>query len=595
MRRYWHIVRNHHIDFHPLTFFLIGIAIGILTAFFHVSNSTQAESATQQTVTVQVSGSMDDVNEITGSFGGAFDSNTPPTNRSMWIGGNSSAFAGLRFANVTVPQGATIRSAKLLFYTPTQQWIYTEMEIAAENNGNANSFSITELPSKRALTTAKINHSSDKKWAANSWNELANIASSIQEVVSRSDWNSGNSIAVIIRGAGGEFGRKYVSSADGGKGAKLEITYTMSSAQPTQSPTSTPTPLPSPTPTPQPTAVPTMTSRPTLTPTPTPILNVSPTPTPAGSGLTSLEYGTWVPQGSQCSKEIHDSYYVIGTDGKKYSTWHPARDPKTGCVFGHEHGDDPRTAIVDNTLPAFGYAGEAAGMFEGHTGFKVFVANAGTVNDEGRTNLHNSRIVFHMGTGGTKRFTERFHSMEYKVITNDGRKMFVQGLADIGQVGTICDNPRQQRTVMAFGCRLESSYEIWENVLRIRKNGETIAAAITSTAVFDPILVMDPADKTRVVYTWSDEANQIFVFSDDRSYYRGCERESYHGPTNWYNNGSGSSTVYYTDAYGNVTPNGTLKQEISQHGYKNFIATNDGLSQFKYRKSACVSGLGLSN
>jgi hypothetical protein len=43
---------------------------------------------------------------------------------------------------------------------------------------------------------------------------------------------------------------------------------------------------------------------------------------------------------------VHDSYSVIGPDGKRYPTWHPpvVTDPSTGkkCAFGYEHGRDPR-------------------------------------------------------------------------------------------------------------------------------------------------------------------------------------------------------------------------------------------------------------
>jgi len=35
--------------------------------------------------------------------------------------------------------------------------------------------------------------------------------------------------------------------------------------------------------------------------------------------------------------------------------------------------------------------------------------NQGTANDEGRTALTSTRLVFHMNTGGTGRFTEADH------------------------------------------------------------------------------------------------------------------------------------------------------------------------------------------
>src|SRR6478736_2448808 len=74
-----------------------------------------------------------------------------------------------------------------------------------------------------------------------------------------------------------------------------------------------------------------------------------------------------------CPAWVHARYTTAGPDGKQYPTWHPPIDPEFGCLFGHEHGADPRTANADATLPAFGYAAALMGMSEPHEGFKVFV------------------------------------------------------------------------------------------------------------------------------------------------------------------------------------------------------------------------------
>ena len=56
----------------------------------------------------------------------------------------------------------------------------------------------------------------------------------------------------------------------------------------------------------------------------------------------------------ECSREIHDSYYVVGPDGRKYPSWHPPThvDATTGavCYFGHEHGDNPAGSAMWNDL-----------------------------------------------------------------------------------------------------------------------------------------------------------------------------------------------------------------------------------------------------
>lgn len=70
---------------------------------------------------------------------------------------------------------------------------------------------------------------------------------------------------------------------------------------------------------------------------------------PAADGVPAAgaAFGRWRPgPADTCPKPLHDAYLVIGPDGKRYPTWHPALglDPRTEqpCSFGHEHGRDPR-------------------------------------------------------------------------------------------------------------------------------------------------------------------------------------------------------------------------------------------------------------
>ncbi len=80
--------------------------------------------------------------------------------------------------------------------------------------------------------------------------------------------------------------------------------------------------------------------------------------------------------------------------------------------------------------------GEPNGHEEPHEGFKVFIANPGDVNDEGRVNRVYSRSVFHMGTGGPKRFGMQQHSAEIRVIHPEfGLKAFTQLMMNTGGIG----------------------------------------------------------------------------------------------------------------------------------------------------------------
>ena len=175
-------------------------------------------------------------------------------------------------------------------------------------------------------------------------------------------------------------------------------------------------------------------------------------------------------------------------------------------------------------------------MDEAHEGFKVFVINRGTTNDEGRTATTSTRVVAHMGTGGAKRFVERHHSLEFDLVAPDGHEVHVMGMADTGFAGSICDRDQSLatptttddigRTVVVIpgvGCDADGSlYEIWRFTLDVGR-----ATVVASTAVFDPITVLDPYDPGQAVLTMG-------VYPQFGPQF-GCDRESYHGPVHWRN------------------------------------------------------------
>lgn len=575
---------------------LVGILAVSMVSLGNFKGDIRSQAAVlASTATLAIQNSSDIANEDGTEFktGGS----------SAWVGtgqSTSSSYLGLRFQGDTVPKGAHIDSAKIEFTPNSTQWIAVKTKISGESSVAPASYGSSSKPSSRGLTSASKDISENSKWEAGKWYSY-DVTPVVQELVN-SDGRS--VIAFVLKGSGGQWGRKFVYTS-GANAPKLTISYT-SSTETTA--TSTPVVTASPTVSATPTASPRATASPTVTPTQNPTATPTMTmpPTTGGSGAIFGIVGADTL--GACSATVHDKYVVTGPDGKTYRTWHPAKDP-SGCTFGHEHGDNPATSNIytGNSVP-FGYiaAQLTPPMDEPHAGFKCFVHNKGTVNDEGRTMQHDAYYCFHMGTGGPARFTARFHSLDSHLKSASGYVMNLQGMADVGNVGTLCDNPRQARTVQGLGCKIDSAYEIWANQLAIRNKGNSVANMIVSTAVFDPITSMDPADKTRIVYSWSPEAQQqIFRFNNPRDNFRGCQREAYTGPASWYN--AGGSQVYYTDPYGNIVNGGVLKQEISNintsanSGYLLFgvglrmTESSNAQTQFKFRRSACVSGLGIKN
>lgn len=333
---------------------------------------------------------------------------------------------------------------------------------------------------------------------------------------------------------------------------------------------------------------------PTPTRPPATATTVPPTPTrPLATATTIIPTPTATPPGQpvpvagqQCPTWVHDRLTTAGPDGRLYPTWHPPVDTQYGCWFGHEHGDDPRSSRANPRLPAFGYIGQLVGDNEPHNGFKVFVQNQGAVNNDGRTLAHDSRMVFHMGTGGPNRFVTRFHSLEYDFVARDGsgHEVHVMGMADTGGVGSICASPREGKTVMVLPglCGTTSPYEIW--AVKLNVGGKTSVNA--SFAAFDPITIMDPANPTR-----------LLAMGDYYPQYGaglGCKREAYSGPV-YYSNSSGP-TSFRTNAFGQLDPNGPITQYVSLHNDLGVMMTTDRTqTQAKLGSNSCVSNLRSPN
>lgn len=403
-----------------------------------------------------------------------------------------------------------------------------------------------------------------------------------------------------------------VGTADGGV-AVFCTPFPTLTATATVAPTATiePTPTVTGTATPTPTATNSPTATSTNEPTVTPTIHTHPTDEPtatATAGPTAA--ATVAPSvGQLCPTWVHDLHVTTGPDGNTYPTWHPQVDPTYGCYFGHDHGADPHTSTVNPTLPPFGYinavsrAGGNAHPVEAHAGFKVFTYECGQPGDQGPNQIA-ARVVIHMGTSGVARYTVPHHSVHYSGRACDGSwSLDVQGMVDFPGIGSIC-GPRMGRDFATIGCveegKPETAYEIWTGALQIKYPGEfeglwqARAYIQVSPAVFDPVLAVDPADLTRIVYTTDLVYPGQYDPLSPNSPFRGCKMEAYQGPVSL--NNRNRPTTYITDAFGNVLLDaaagdpGTLIQYVSAHRV-NGTASNASANgqQFKSLFDMCSS------
>jgi hypothetical protein len=248
-----------------------------------------------------------------------------------------------------------------------------------------------------------------------------------------------------------------------------------------------------------------------------------------------------------CADWVHDQY-TVERGGRRWATWHPPRDPRYGCAFGHEHGSNPRAFryFARTGMPAFGLVSDYAGSPEAHAGSKVFVAN------EDRKGLA-WMIVLHQGSGSPKRGTVRFHSLETWLFRERGRRLLARTrqMADFGEAVPNCPGAKLRhawRLLPTPTCG--SGYEEWVTSLDVGG----VFSARPGFGIHNPITQFDPADPGRIVLN-----KPSLCGPDPEGWRSGCkgDRRSVLHPR-WFISNTGS-TRFRTDAYGRRAPTGLLQ------------------------------------
>jgi hypothetical protein len=249
-----------------------------------------------------------------------------------------------------------------------------------------------------------------------------------------------------------------------------------------------------------------------------------------------------------CAKWVHDRY-TVERGGRSWPTWHPPRDPRYHCAFGHEHGSNPRAfRFFERTgMPAFGPIGAHASSDEPHAGFKVFV-----VNDD-RKGLA-WMIVLHQGSGSPRRGTVRFHSLETWLFTQKGRRLaaHTRQMADFGAAIPNCPEAQlapSMRLLPSPACR--SVYEEWDTAVDV---GGALRAN-PGFGIDNAITQFDPTSPDRIVFNKGFACGPHDPAGWD-SYCKGDKRTVFH--PQWVVRNEGSSR-FRTDAYGRRAPAGFLQ------------------------------------
>jgi len=156
------------------------------------------------TNTFQVISYQDDAEERTSNGSALYYSNGDLDLAGFEVDQNNS-IVGLRFQNVSIPQGAAIVSAYLEFRANADNVQTTHLLIEGEDSDDANPFTtVADNLKDRDATTATVAWDSVVSWSAGSSYQTPDLKSIVQEIVGREGWVSGNSMVFRITGTAGK-------------------------------------------------------------------------------------------------------------------------------------------------------------------------------------------------------------------------------------------------------------------------------------------------------------------------------------------------------------------------------------------------------
>lgn len=162
-----------------------------------------------------------------------------------WLGTGQDpkqSYLGLRFRGL-LPPADMIEGAYLEVVSSKDQWIAVRTKITAEKNMNPEPFSQAAQPSTRQSTSAVTTYAKSERWNAGQ-KERIKVTDEIKEVSLLGTQTGESTVALIIKGFGGAWGRKYIkANISSGETPRLIILY-RSKIKPSVKPSFTPTRIP---------------------------------------------------------------------------------------------------------------------------------------------------------------------------------------------------------------------------------------------------------------------------------------------------------------------------------------------------------------
>jgi hypothetical protein len=133
---------------------------------------------------------------------------------------------GIRFANLGIPQGATILNAYIQFSSNGISASAVNLNIRMQDDANGLTFIGNGNITARTLLVGSV------PWSPPAWNssgqtgmdqQTPNLASLLQQVVNKSNWAPGNAAVFVIDGSG----QRIASSYEAGNAPRLVVVYSL--------------------------------------------------------------------------------------------------------------------------------------------------------------------------------------------------------------------------------------------------------------------------------------------------------------------------------------------------------------------------------
>lgn len=141
----------------------------------------------------------------------------------------SNQIVGMRFNNITIPQGATINSAYVQFQVDEVKSVDTTLTIRGEQSDNATLFLKESGNLSSRPQTASTVYWSPEPWLIVGQADLdqrtPDLKSVIAEITSQSGWAEGNSLAILISGQGERVAESFDGDHNGAPLLYVEYTY----------------------------------------------------------------------------------------------------------------------------------------------------------------------------------------------------------------------------------------------------------------------------------------------------------------------------------------------------------------------------------